>query len=181
MKTPAVQTRARKPSSPLDIGIPDADSVIGFTLRKAQLAVFQDFGDRFARLKVRPAEFTALTLMASRPGQKQSDIAEALGVKPANLVSLMDGLEKRGLAERRKGDVDRRSHSLHLTPKGEKFVERMLGIWRQHEDYLVAKLGGEAERDRLIEMLERITAPDPDNAVSAAFVLDDEALAADGG
>ena len=55
MKTPAAPTRARKPSSPLDLGIPDADTVIGFTLRKAQLAVFQDFGDRFARLKVRPA------------------------------------------------------------------------------------------------------------------------------
>ena len=130
---------------------------------------------------MRPAEFTALTLMATRPGQKQSDIAEALGVKPANLVSLMDGLEQRGLAERRKGDVDRRSHSLHLTQKGEKFVERMLGIWRQHEDYLVAKLGGEAERDRLIEMLERITAPGAEGAANAVVSGDDAALAADGG
>ena len=30
MKTPAAPTRARKPSSPLDLGIPDADTVIGF-------------------------------------------------------------------------------------------------------------------------------------------------------
>ena len=166
--TTAVKPRPRKQSNPMDLAIPAADSVIGFTLRKAQLAVFQDFGDRFARLKLRPAEFTALTLMASKPGQKQSDIAEALGVKPANLVSLMDGLEQRGLAERRKGDIDRRSHSLYLTAKGEQFVERMLTIWRQHEDHLVAKLGGEAERDRLIAMLERITATDTESRNSGS-------------
>ena len=47
-------------------------------------------------------------------------------------------------------------------------TERMLTIWRQHEDHLVAKLGGEAERDRLIAMLERITATDTESRNSGS-------------
>lgn len=144
----------------VDGAIPAMNTIIGYTLRRAQLAVFQDFIDRFAAMNLRPAEFSALALMARQPGLKQSEIAGALGVKPANLVSLMDGLEKRGLAQRRKGDVDRRSHSLYLTAKGEKFVTEMAGVWRTHEDMLVDRLGGEAGRDKLIALLERIIEPD---------------------
>ena len=68
----------------------------------------------------------------------------------------MDGLERRGLAERRKGENDRRSHSLYLTPEGTRFVDRMATVWRQHEDRIVERLGGEENRVRLLELLDRI-------------------------
>lgn len=131
-------------------------TMIGYKLRRAQLLVFQDFLRAFARLKLRPAEFSVLALIADRPGQKQTDIARQLGIKRANFVALMDSLEKRGLAERRKGDIDRRSHSLHLTPEGERFFARMAETWRQHEGRLIDRLGGLQERDRLIELLDRL-------------------------
>ncbi|MCB1427082.1 MAG: MarR family transcriptional regulator [Zhengella sp.] len=136
--------------------VPPLDTIIGYKLRRAQLAVFQDFAESFSRLKLRPAEFSALALIARQPGSKQSEIAEALGVKPANLVALMDGLEKRGLAERRKTDTDRRSYSLYLTPKGERFVQTMAGVWRDHENRMIEKLGGTEESRRFIAMLERV-------------------------
>ncbi|PHP67672.1 MarR family transcriptional regulator [Zhengella mangrovi] len=136
--------------------VPPLDTIIGYKLRRAQLAVFQDFAESFARMKLRPAEFSALALIARQPGSKQSEIAEALGVKPANLVALMDGLEKRGLAERRKTDTDRRSYSLYLTAKGEKFVLSMASVWRDHENRMIERLGGEGESRRFIEMLEKV-------------------------
>jgi len=136
--------------------IPPMDTIIGYKLRRAQLYVFQDFIASFAKLKLRPAEFSVLTLIAKHPGQKQTEIAERLGVKRANFVALMDGLERRGLAERRKGENDRRSHSLYLTPEGARFVDRMATVWRQHEDRIVERLGGEENRVRLLELLDRI-------------------------
>jgi DNA-binding MarR family transcriptional regulator len=139
---------------------PDMSGIIGYMLRRAQLSVFQDFLESFAKLKLRPAEFSVLNLIAQSPGQKQSEIAEQLGIKRANFVALMDGLERRGVAERRKSPDDKRSHSLHLTLEGERFVEKMFTIWRAHENRIVERLGGEAERDRLIELLNRIANPD---------------------
>ena len=139
--------------------IPDMTEIIGYSLRRAQLYVFQDFLEAFARMKLRPAEFSVLTLIARTPGQKQTEIAEQLGIKRANFVSLMDGLERRGLAERRKVDADKRSHSLHLTPEGLRFVERMAAVWAAQEQKLVDRLGGPEERARLIELLRRLHSP----------------------
>ncbi len=141
------------------VEVPPMAAIIGYKLRRAQLFVFQDFIESFARVKLRPAEFSVLAIIADTPGLKQSEIAEALGIKRANFVALMDSLEKRGLAERRKAKADRRSHSLHLTPEGEKFVKKMTAIWAEHENRLIERLGGVEERDRLIGLLDRLLAP----------------------
>ncbi|CAG0966508.1 Transcriptional repressor MprA [Rhizobiaceae bacterium] len=140
--------------------VPRMDKIIGYKLRRAQLSVFQDFLLAFAKIKLRPAEFSVLAMIADTPGQKQTEIASQLGIKRANFVALMDGLERRGLAERRKTEADKRSHSLHLTPEGVRFMKKVMVLWREHEEHLIARLGGPAERDRLIALLDRILAPD---------------------
>jgi len=141
--------------------VPPMATIIGYKLRRAQLYVFQDFIETFARMKLRPAEFSVLAIIAETPGLKQSEIAEMLGVKRANFVALMDNLEKRGLAERRKAQTDRRSHSVHLTDEGARFVRRMTAMWAEHENRLIERLGGTSERDRLIELLDRLLSPPP--------------------
>ena len=98
------------------------DDVIGYRLRRAQLAVFTRFAARFAEAKLKPADYSALVLIADNPGSKQTAIAAALGIKRANFVALTEGLAQRGLIERRQPASDRRSHALHLTPEGEKLV-----------------------------------------------------------
>jgi DNA-binding MarR family transcriptional regulator len=143
-------------SSPRIEELPEMDSIVGYKLRRAQLAVFQDFIESFSNLSLRPAEFSVLALIGRKPGQKQSEIAEQLGIKRANFVALMDGLEQRGLAERRKSENDKRSHALHLTEAGKKFVGEMLDVWNWHEGRVVEQLGGPEERDRLITLLDRL-------------------------
>ncbi|WP_245453410.1 MarR family winged helix-turn-helix transcriptional regulator [Aquibium carbonis] len=142
-------------------------TIIGYKLRRAQLYVFQDFIETFARMKLRPAEFSVLAIIAETPGLKQSEIAEMLGVKRANFVALMDNLEKRGLAERRKAQTDRRSHSVHLTEDGARFVRKMTAMWAEHEDRLIERLGGIDERDRLIDLLDRLLSPPAGGAAAS--------------
>ncbi len=147
--------------SPADTqpAMPSMSTIIGYKLRRAQLHVFQDFIGTFSKMKLRPAEFSVLAIIANTPGLKQSEIAEMLGIKRANFVALMDGLEKRGLAERRKADTDRRSHSLHLTAEGERFARKMAAVWAEHENRMIERLGGARERDRLIGLLDRLIEP----------------------
>lgn len=150
--------------SGVEANLPLLATAIGHKLRRAQLLVFQDFHETFAALKLRPTEFAVLALIASNPGQKQTDIAEQLSIKRANFVALMDCLENRGLAERRKGDIDRRSHSLHLTEKGNLFVTKMTELWKQHEARIVKRLGGEENRDHLISLLDLLLGSDCETA-----------------
>jgi DNA-binding MarR family transcriptional regulator len=130
--------------------------VVGYRLRRAQLIVFKEFSEAFSELELRPADFAVLALMADNPGRKQAEIAAALGIKRANFVALINGLAERGLVERRQKENDKRSHALFLTDCGREFAARMNGIQQEFEQRLIDRLGGPAERDKLIALLDRI-------------------------
>lgn len=130
--------------------------VVGYRLRRAQLIVFKEFSEAFSELDLRPADFAVLALIADNPGRKQAEIAAALGIKRANFVALINGLAERGLVERRQKENDKRSHALFLTDCGREFAARMNGIQRDFEQQLIDRLGGPAERNKLIALLDRI-------------------------
>ena len=67
---------------------------------------------------LRPAEFSILLLVEANIGINQSQIGEALGVSPPNLVAVITRLIKRRLLRRSQSRQDRRVHHLHLTPAG---------------------------------------------------------------
>lgn len=130
--------------------------IVGYRLRRAQIAIFQQFSARFGDHELRPAEYSALALIEANPGSKQIEIAKALGIKRANFVALINGLAERGLVERRQKENDKRSHALFLTDCGREFAARMNGIQQEFEQRLIDRLGGPAERDKLIALLDRI-------------------------
>ncbi len=59
-------------------------------------------------------------------GVRQKELAAALGIEGPSLVRLLDGLERRGLIERREEEGDRRARGIHLTPSGRRLQKRVL-------------------------------------------------------
>lgn len=131
--------------------------IIGYRLRRAQLNVFQKFLTVFDDLRLRPAEYSVLVLIADNPGRKQTEIAAVLGIKRANFVTMVHGLEDRGLVQRTPSSADKRANALHLTRDGEAFLAHARGVHNAMEDELVARLGGTQARDRLLVLLDRLT------------------------
>ncbi len=129
---------------------------IGYQLRRAQLAVFEDFARRFAALDLSPAQFSALVAIRENPARRQSEIAAALGVQGPNFVALMDGLERRGLAERLRSGADRRANALQLTPAGATLLKRAEAT-QATQEAAIRDLIGETEHRRLVETLERLS------------------------
>src|SRR5215468_1372768 len=125
------------------------DRVVGYLLRRAQLAVFQDFFSTFAKVNIRPAQFSVLVVIDRNPGLKQTQIADALGIKRTNFVSLVDGLERRGLAERRTADHDRRSSALYLTDAGKTLVRKLRRMAEVHDRRVTARIGEDGHRQLL--------------------------------
>jgi DNA-binding MarR family transcriptional regulator len=135
-------------------------SIVGYRLRRAQMHVFQQFNLHFAEFDLRPAEFSVLALIADNPGSKQTEIAHALGIKRANFVALINGLDARGFTERRLLAGDRRSHALFLTQEGQRLMVKIDRAQAQFEARWVAKLGGPEARDQLLALLDRLVAKD---------------------
>ena len=74
---------------------------------------------------LRSGSFTTLSLIAANPGCSQIEISREGGIDRSLLVSIVDELEKRGLAIRARSPVDRRRSSLYITPEGEKVMNEM--------------------------------------------------------
>lgn len=143
----------------LDMG--PLGGLLGYLLRRAQLAVFEDFIEAFAPLRLRPAQFSALIVIDRNPGCSQAEIAEALGIARPNFVAMMDELERRGLAARALSRVDRRTHALMLTDAGRRLLKRALQVVAKHEARVCGTLSA-AERETMVRLLHRLVgAPAP--------------------
>ena len=148
--------RPHAPESGGEISLGQLGDAAGYLLRRAQIAVFEDFARRFAELDLSPAQFSALVLIQENPGRRQSDIAAALGIQRPNFVALMDGLEKRNLAARVRSGLDRRANALTLTPAGAALLRRGLVVQAEQEAAIRARVG-EAERRRLKQTLAMLS------------------------
>lgn len=131
--------------------------MVGYVLRRTQLAVFRDFLLATEHLAITPAQFSLLTVAAERPGLKQTDLALALDVKRANMVAMLDAMETRGLVTRKPVPHDARSHSVEITPAGRALLRRLDAAIDAHEAKITAGLGAEG-RARLLALLEAVIA-----------------------
>ncbi|RYE46442.1 MAG: MarR family transcriptional regulator [Hyphomicrobiales bacterium] len=144
-----------EPGTALQTG--GTSGIIGYRLRRAQLSVFQKFLSIFDSLGLRPADYSVLVLIADNPGRKQTEIAEVLGIKRANFVTLMHGLENRGLVERIPSAADKRANALHLTEEGQALLTHARQIHDAMEQDLVDRLGGDRARTQLLALLDRLS------------------------
>jgi DNA-binding MarR family transcriptional regulator len=148
------ETSSDSSEAPIDMGkLPD---LVGYALRRAQVAVFADFHAQFDAENIRPGQLGVLLVIQRNPGLRQTQVSEALGLRRTNFVPLFDGLEARGLAERRKVDGDRRAFALHLTAKGETLLRRLETRLAAHEAKFVSRIGDDGKR-QLLELLRRLT------------------------
>jgi DNA-binding MarR family transcriptional regulator len=113
------------------------------------------FAERISRLDLTPPQTGLLRVVAIEPGRSQQALAQQLGTPPTRLVALVDGLEERGLLERRRNPQDRRLHAVHLGPAGERLMGEIRDVAREHEDATLAPLDDD-ERARLRELLGKL-------------------------
>lgn len=149
-KTKALDTSA---AERLDLG--ELPSLSGYMLRRAQFAAFNDFLRFFDDLGVRPVQYAVLNVIDRNPGLKQSQVSEALGIKRANLVAILDALERRQLAKREAVATDRRSYALRLTDKGSALMRELRARSQAHEKRLATVIG-EDGRKQLLKLLHGV-------------------------
>ena len=132
--------------------------LLGYSLKRAQLKVFEDFLRCVAPLQLTPAQFSVLLLLDRNPGRNQTEIANTLGILRPNFVSMLDALESRDLCTRMRSTNDRRSHILVLTDKGRAVLARAKKLVASKHEARLNELLGPANRVALLEMLSKIAA-----------------------
>jgi len=127
----------------------------GFLLARLGVGLKMRMMDQFEQAGFSAYHYAILALLEEGARTAQSAIADALQYDPSQLVALLDGLEERGLVERRRDPDDRRRHLVSLTPAGRKQLAEFRKVVRRLEDEYLGALDDE-ERALLHDLLLRI-------------------------
>jgi DNA-binding MarR family transcriptional regulator len=111
-----------------------------------------------------PRDYAVLTALAKTGPVSQQRLADLLRVNRTMMVRIVDGLERRGLVERRREPDDRRSYALHLTPAGHE-ARAALGPQVARVNARMAERLDPGERARLNELLRTLITSDPSRLV----------------
>lgn len=108
------------------------------------------------------ATFGVLNVLGARDGAIQQQLSADMGIDPSAMVTLIDELERKSLAQRRRRPGDRRAWEVAITPKGRRTLQRAKRLAAQVEDDVLGGLTV-AERGQLVTLLRRavVSAPPP--------------------
>ena len=133
-------------------------SVIGYHIATARVTTqglfVRHIGQPFS---LRPVEFSLLMLLQAHGHLTPKQLSRLLALSGPNLSMLLDRIQDRGLVERVRSAVDRRSQQILLTSAGQELVHRLAARVPGMEVELDAVLSP-AERAMLIELLQKVAA-----------------------
>lgn len=118
------------------------------------MATFEAY---LARKNLSQGRFLTLIVMNRHPEDLvgPSELASQVGVKPATMTGLLDGLEHAGMVRRVPHPTDRRKVSVRLSDKGRSVLDAMLPDYYQHVASIMTDLT-DAERKTLRRLLTKV-------------------------
>jgi DNA-binding MarR family transcriptional regulator len=130
-------------------------SLLGYNIRRAQIALWRDFARTVADGAVRPGMFSAIALIKANPGIAQIELANELGIDKASMVVLVDRTQDAGWVVRTRSQEDRRRQGLSLTPAGAAMYRKLKREMLEHEEKFSVQYSA-AERRQLLSLLRRL-------------------------
>jgi DNA-binding MarR family transcriptional regulator len=133
----------------------DPNRQLEFLLTEVVRLQLRVYNQRFRATGLHQTQVAALIHLDRIEEMSQTDLAARLGMKKAATGTLIDGLEGKGLVERRRGEEDRRLQLVSITDAGRDVVENV--------DRMAEQLGtgyrrgiSRAERVQLVSILQRL-------------------------
>ena len=131
------------------------DQLLGYQIRRAQTRLFAHFEEQLHDLKITPGQLGLLIMISANPGISQVALARAVGIERATLGEFVDRFEREKFVERRGLIGDRRSYALHLTRRGQEFLDQAIPAVMAHETSFTDHLSS-AERATLLKLLAKL-------------------------
>ena len=141
-----------------DVSFPLSDDA-SFLLARTNALSLSATNSTLAPLGLKVRSYSVLALAAAADHMSQRDFASYLRLDPSQVVALVDGLQRRGLVERRAAPSDRRANVVVATSAGAQLATQARGLLRTAEDTLLQGLSDD-ERATLSALLRKIAFTD---------------------
>jgi DNA-binding MarR family transcriptional regulator len=134
---------------------PDPNRQLEFLLTEVVRLQLRVYNQRFRATGLNQSQVAALVHLDRVEALSQTDLASRLGMRKAAAGTLIEGLEGKGLVERRRSREDRRLQLVSITDAGRELVDQV--------DHMAEDLGTEYrrgisrdERLQLVSVLRRL-------------------------
>ncbi|MDI1260346.1 MarR family transcriptional regulator [Aquabacterium sp.] len=134
------------------------DSLVGYGVRRAQIAIYNDFLPALDAWNITPPRFSALVIISRNKGLKLTELAQVLGIARSGVVALIDTLSEMGYVDRLAVPGDRRAYGLALTALGKKDLRQIEQAVLKQDQRAAHRLTVE-ERQQLLTLLDKLACP----------------------
>jgi len=113
---------------------------------------------QLAHCRTSQGRIRVLMQLLRSPGRPLTpgELAVRMGVTPATITGLLDGLERENMIRRERSREDRRSVRVRLTARGERFLDAVMPERFRRVARLMARLSP-AERRTLVRLLDAVS------------------------
>ena len=125
----------------------------GYALRRAANAMMSELSTRLTAIDLRISDASVLLLLSGGETLTSSDIGRMLDIQRANMVPLLNRLERAGLIARQ--PLDRKSLAIVLSEGGRDKLKQVRKITSQFENDLLQRVP-EEHRDHLVPALNAL-------------------------
>jgi DNA-binding MarR family transcriptional regulator len=145
---------------PADVAVQTVDtryleSIVGYNTRRASLVILGEFIEQMSVHDLRPVNFSVLSLISHNAGITSRQLCATLGLRPPNLVGMINQMEARELLDRRPHPDDGRAVGLHLSAKGRDLMVEAGQTAARLEAEVTSRLTAH-ESKTLIRLLKKI-------------------------
>lgn len=108
------------------------------------------------KYKLSPTQYNALRILrgAGKQGLACSEIAERMITRDPDITRLMDRLARMGLAQRMRGEEDRRVVVAQITAKGTELLKQLDPVLHRFLQQLLGHMGGKKLKE-LLDLLQK--------------------------
>jgi len=133
------------------------ETSLGWMVQRLASRVEARMADRLRSVDLSILQFAVMMTVLERPALTQAAIGQGFDTPAYAISRALDGLEARGLVERRKAAASRRSFEVHVTAAGQALAPQLTAIVGEVNAGVTRSLTA-AETEQLLRLMARLLA-----------------------
>jgi DNA-binding MarR family transcriptional regulator len=131
------------------------DDLTGYLIHRTDVKLTNYFMKQLKPYEVTPEQWSIISILDSQKGTTQKELAQKIDKDHSTVVRMIHSMERKELVEKKFNELDKRSHYLFLTEKGEEIKKTILPIVKAAHDFVTSNLTSE-EVEQLKVLLNKL-------------------------
>lgn len=118
----------------------DLYDLTGYLIHRTDVKLTNYFMKQLKPYEVTPEQWSIISILDSQKGITQKELAQKIDKDHSTVVRMIHSMERKELVEKKFNELDKRSHYLFLTEKGEEIKKTILPIVKDAHDFVTSNL-----------------------------------------